>query len=142
MKTALAVIFSLIVLAGCSDKTTPNDTTAQTEKTTETSTFGNASEHQEEISHYDNIYVYRHVSQSYRDMMMSGMQGASDRQAFLGAFDCATLSYTQPLPAIKTPDSVKKVFANADASRGCDEVTYLPAFTDHGDVSFTIVTKN
>ena len=140
MKITFAVIFVMLVLVGCSDKTTSNNDVTQIEEVTGTSAFGNASEHQEEISKYDSISVERHVSKSYRDMMMMGMQGKSDRNAFLGAFDCSTLPYVQHSP-IKTPDSIHKLYRNDDGSYWCEEVTYLPNFTDYGDVSFTIVTK-
>lgn len=140
MKMTSTAIFLLLVLAGCSDRSTHNDAAAQSEGRIGTSVFANANEHQEEISKYDSISVERHVSRSYRDMMMSGMQGKSDRNSFLGAFDCSTLPYIQHSP-IKTPDSIHKLYRNDDGSYGCEEVTYLPNFDDYGDVSFTIVTK-
>ena len=135
MKTIFSMIFVLLILAGCSDKTTSNNVV------TGTNTFGNVNEHLEEISQYDSIDVQRHVSESYRDMMMKGVQENSDRNAFLGAFDCSTLPNMQPLPVMKAPDMIGKTYTNADASKGCIEDTYLPNFENYGDVSFTIVTR-
>ena len=141
MKTTFAVIFALLVLLGCSDKTTSSDAAAQTEGATETNIFGNASEHQEEISKWSSITVEKHVSKSYRDMMMKGMNEKSDRNGYLGAFDCSTLPNMQPLPVMKTPDMIGKTYTNADGTKDCIEDTYLPNFENYGDVSFTIVTK-
>ena len=139
ISVAVIGIFSLGMI-GCENKSdTHNGISSGASSSSE---YLSTSGKKEEISRYDNIMVHNNVSSSYRDMMMKGMSGKDDRNAYFGSFDCSSLGYElQSGGAIKTSDSVNKTFTNSDASFGCSEETYAPNFSDYGDKSFVLVTK-